>query len=372
MLTLDSLGENMETTKATRAVVSCMNSNEDILSGLKKIASDCVRRSLHERDSSHPQWKAAQHFQEEAWAFIRERLYETRLPERLEALAGHYIDADYDQIFALLTTTLEVELEMGDMKKDYGDLRLVVSRRESTLGGPHNGWTNYPTWLANVHLDLQDERSRQVINAEAEDSILKDTTTNAFVYHCARAYRELVRDMGREGFLATGEASELLGRYMDVDVYALVALRIEDFMHRVRVFESNGKRGAFFIENLDNVDYALQKRYGNKIADVEYSGYSGDRGRAVDEDGNEVLTWEVSLISLKKMIVTLNNGESHIICLGDDENPEDVLNDNIFISRYGKIQSMEGDEHILMNEKGDRILSWKFEESEQAAPAMKM
>ena len=371
MFTLESLNENIQTTKATRAVVSCMNSNEDISSGLKRIASECVRDALSKKNAGLDkllQWKAAQEFEGKAHEFIRARLYETRLPERLELLAGYYKDADYDQVFALLTTSLEVEQEMGSMKKDYADLRSVVGSRESTFG-PHNGWTNYATWLANVHLDLQDERSREILNAEADDSILKNTTTNAFVYHCARAYRELVRDMAREGFLPTGETPELLGRYMDVDVYALVSCRIEDFMHKVRVFETNGKQSAFFIENVDNVDYALQKKYGNRIANVEYA---SDNGRALDAEENEVLTWEASSISLKRMIVTFNNGESHILCFGDDENPEDVLNDNIIVSRYGQIQSKEGDEHILMNKNGSRILSWRLEESEKTAPAMRM
>lgn len=370
-------GQKMEATRATKAVVGVMCSCVDIASGLKKIAAECVRDALAKRDEGRTQWKACAAFGEKARDFILEKLRETHLPLRLEDLAGHYLNADYDQIFAILTTSVEVELEMGIMKDDYAHLRSVIAGRKPEPVEPYNDWPNYATWLANIHLDAegQDEVTMALNDISRASYGPMEMDTHALVFRCAGNFRDIVRRLAVYRFGESDSPSDLIGRFMDVDPYSLSICRIEDNIRKVNITESGGRHRSFFLRDGDRMDLELEtgltKIYGSNI-EIDAD---GDRGKVFKADTDQqVLSYEIVPLSIKRLSIFLNSGEKYDMFVNEGDDPDEAITSNIVMARYARRVEEEDGMHVLLTEKGDKILSWKFagETEEKHSPAMGM
>lgn len=373
------LKEKDNANRATCVFVRTLNSHPGLARRLVHLAAECVAQA---GDGEHANWRACDAFGEKAPDFILEHLRRYHFPDGLDELAGNYMAADYEQIFALLSGESEVRDAMAGNTAMFDNLRLTVGARRKA-DEDYGGWSNHATWLANLHLDNDSEQLYKMSMASIEEcarNVKIGGTLREFVRACVYTHKRMIRRLAMKNIENRDEEpSELFGLYGDVDYHELVASRIEDAGIReitVTGFELQdkpAKKMTFFIPKDADPAAVVRAAFGCPYLREKKD---GDVIRMTDEQGWELFTIdkvEPLKLQLARMDYWGRGLQSRTFVLRKDEKPSEIL--PALHNDWTRVEIKNDNEGIMFNEKGKPIRSWRplvAENEPKAAPSMSM
>lgn len=375
--------EGREPKPATTDVVTAIYHLPGVRNGLSHIARECLitaRNAAKDEDASYVIWKASEIFNEKAQDFLLEHMRKYNFPEGLNSLAGSYKGADYEQIFAFLTTRPEIASTLKGEEKAFAHFRSVVGKREDNGPTDNNGWSNYATWLVNLHLDNESE----VVYRAANDSIRAQAkecrNLRKFVAACAQSLGYMTRNLAMKNIRNRNEEpSELFGWFKDANYPELAISRIEDMgIREVRVtgFELEnhpGEKLSFFILPDEDPADVVRERMG--CPDLRAK-KDGDTIRLLDKENWELFTID-SVAPLKLHMLKIEYPDDvglkpKIEVYRDGDDPIEYMKSrytdwkSVIVAENGSVTMLDE------NNKALRTLSRISLENESPAPAMGM
>lgn len=382
---LYSMPKNIPTTRATGELVRSMNLHPSVMgNNLEIIAAEAVKEAVAAKGANVAE-NASELFADRAKAHILGHLRRYAVPEAdiddplfirryhppkaYDDLSGMFMDADYEQIFAMiLLGQKNVRRNMGKYEPAFERLQQVVTRYPTKGDESCEGWSNYATFLANKVLETS-EATISAIRNTVEKSIRRNTTSlQSLILDCAAYCRDIIRAKAEENL---DIPSKLFGRFKNVNSHELVASRIEKMGIR-RVVMRMPQEIAFFINPDVDVEKAVRQRY-RPDRKMEFD---GENGRFLDDSGNEIISFSCSPVVVNKIRVVFPSGIEDCIYCADGENFEEVVRRRYFVTgKFAKTSEKSSDGSCrFLDMDSKEILRWKPEEREEpeASPGMRM
>lgn len=369
---------NMLVSPATRELIHMMNTDPAKIGvELEDIAIKALDKATGEHHSSASAVEiACKAFGDEArhclytdiiYAYKRQH----DIPKKYDDLAGLFMDADYDQVFALLLEQKNVEPHMGE----HRDAFLAFKKEQAEKQLPDTafeGRSNYATWLGERILEDEPAYTSTIHNA-VDRSIKRETNSlNSLVMECASYYRDVLRGIVRES-LEHPEmpASPLFGRFKNVNTGEIAASRIAKEGIREIVMMTPvgmapvGRKISFYINRWTNVADAVKKRYP---VDQKFQ-FDGEKGCFFDSSGEETVSFTCIPVKPEEIHVTFRSGIKDVLYRNEGEDAEDVVTRRYLITSKALHNENEGDSGRMCDRDYSEILRWKIERREEPQPS---